>query len=301
MSDGAATLGPRAELLYHFCRLQLPAVNLPPETCQRHLQRAFDIYQRKTAADSWDAYLDNLYPLDWFVASACLEGNQRAWEYLFAARAGRTDCLLLDALRARAARLYPRDDERQESAVTEFWSQLFAPENEHSLPVLARYDGQRPLVPWLIRVFQNYHISQLRRQAGIQSLPEDDVALPLPANGESRWHEVFCQAARDWLSGLTDQDIVLLGLRLRYRLSQREVAGQLDIHEGTISRRTDHLRDECLEFLSQRLIEQGWTGDDLSEYIRTEMAGLLLDDPRLSVDNLARLLALQGKKSAKKA
>jgi RNA polymerase sigma factor (sigma-70 family) len=301
MSDGPATLGPRTELLYHFCRLQLPSVNLPAETCAHHLQRAFDIYQRKTPTSSWDAYLDNLYPLDWFVASACLEGNQRAWEYLFAARAGRTDCLLLDALRARAARLYPRDEERQESAVTEFWSQLFAPETEHSLPVLARYDGQRPLVPWLIRVFQNYHISQLRRQAGIQALPEDDVALPLPANGDSRWHEVFCQAARDWLSQLTDQDILLLGLRLRYRLSQREVAAQLDIHEGTISRRTDHLRDECLEFLGQRLLEQGWTGDDLSEYIRTEMAGLLLDDPRLSVDNLARLLALQAKKPAKKA
>jgi RNA polymerase sigma factor (sigma-70 family) len=299
-SDGPSLHGPRAELLYHFCRLQLPAVILPPETCARHLQRTYDLYRRKTgAAANWDAYLDNLYPLDWFVASACLESHPRAWDYLFAARAGRTDCLLLDALRARAARLYPRDEERQESAVTEFWSQLYAPEAEGSLPVLARYDGQRPLVPWLIRVFQNWHISQLRRSSGVQALPEDDIALPLPANGESRWHEVFCEAARDWLSGLGDQEILLLGLRLRYRLSQREVATQLNIHEGTISRRTDALRDQCLEFLSKRLVEQGWTGDDLFEYVRTEMAGLLLDDPRLSVDNLARLLAVHGAKSAK--
>src|SRR5262249_2636127 len=103
--------------------------------------------------------------------------------------------------------------------------------------------------------------------------------------------EVFCQAARDWLAGLGDQEILLLGLRLRYRLSQREVAAQLAIHEGTISRRTDSLRDQCLEFISKRLVDEGWTGEDLFEYIRTEMAGLLLDDPRLSVDNLARLLA----------
>ena len=72
MSDGPATLGPRTDLLYHFCRLQLPAVNLPPETCERHLQRAFDIYQRKTPASSWEAYLDNLYPLDWFLVAAYL-------------------------------------------------------------------------------------------------------------------------------------------------------------------------------------------------------------------------------------
>jgi hypothetical protein len=296
MPAAPAELGPRAELLYHFCRLQLPAVNLAPQTCDRHLQRTFQIYQRKSgAAATWDNYLDNLYPLDWFVASACLEANQRAWDVLFAARAGRTDCLLLDALRARAARLYPRDEERQESAVTEFWSQLYAPESENSLPVLARYDGLRPLVPWLIRVFQNWHISQLRRQAGVQALPEDDIALPLPADGESRWHEFFCQAARDWLTQIGDAEILLLGLRLRYRLSQREVANLLGIHEGTISRRTDHLRDECLDFLGQRLVEQGWTGHDLSDFIRTEMAGLLLDDPRLSVDNLARLLAAKGK------
>jgi RNA polymerase sigma factor (sigma-70 family) len=288
--------GHRVELLYHFCRLQLPPVSLSPQTCGKHLQRTFDLYRAKVGTDaSWDTYLDNLFPLDWFVASACLEGSAQAWEYLFAARAGRTDCLLMDALRARAARLYPRDEERQDSAVDEFWGHLFAPETE-APPILARYDGQRPLVPWLIRVFQNWHISLLRRRAGIQALPEDDLALPLPANGESRWHEVFCQAARDWLTGLEKTELLILGLRLRYRLSQREVASLLEVHEGTVSRRTDALRDQCLQHIGKQLVEQGWTGDDLFEFVRTEMIGLLLDDPRLSVDHLAKLLAARGKK-----
>jgi RNA polymerase sigma factor (sigma-70 family) len=285
----------RTDLLYHFCRLQMPAVSLPEDACSRHLERTFQLHRTKAGeSSSWDSYLDNLYPLDWFVASACLEGNARAWEHLFAARAGRTDCLLMDALRARAARLYPRDEERQDSAVTEFWSHLFVPETPGSTAVLARYDGQRPLVPWLIRVFQNWHISQLRRRGGAQALPEDDVALPLPAEAESRWHELFCQAARDWLNQLENTELLILGLRLRYRLSQREVATMLNIHEGTVSRRTDALRDQCLEFVSKRLVREGWTGEDLSEFIRTEMAGLLLDDSRLSADHLAKML---GKKS----
>ena len=59
-----------------------------------------------------------------------------AWDRLFAARAGRTDCLLVDALRARAVRLYPRDEERQDSAVTEFWSHLLVSETPGSVPVL---------------------------------------------------------------------------------------------------------------------------------------------------------------------
>jgi RNA polymerase sigma factor (sigma-70 family) len=293
------TPGPRVEILYYFCRLQLPAVNLPAERCQHHLQRTFALFQRKVEQPiTWEAYLDHLYPLDWFLASACLEGNRTAWEQLFASRAGRSDCLLMDALRARAARLYPRDDERQDTAVADFWGHLCIAETEGSLPVMARFDGQRPLVPWLIRVFQNWHISQLRKHPFAQALPDDDLAMPMPAAGEidARWREVFSEAAHAWLSKIDEDELLLLGLRIRYRLSQREVAQLLKVHEGTISRRTDHLRDQCLEYLAKQLTEAGWTGDDIFELVRTEMIGLLLDDPRLSVDALAQILAKKGKK-----
>lgn len=287
----------RIDLLYYFCRLQLPAINLAPAICQRHLQRTYQLYQSKAAEPiAWNYYLDHLYPLDWFNASACLEGNAAAWEHLFAARAGRSDCLLSDALRARAARLYPRNEEQQESAVVEFWSHLYVPpERPGALPVLARYDGLRPLVPWLIRVFQNWHISQLRRHSAVQSLPEDDL-LPLPDQAQDRWHDVFCQAAHDWLQTLGDRERLILGLRLRYQLSQREVAHILEMHEGTISRRTDALSEQCKQAISAQMLAQGWTGDDLSEYVHTEMRNLLLDDPHLSIDALAHLLAAQGKK-----
>src|SRR6202008_4699482 len=143
-----------------------------------------------------------------------------------AARANGVDCLLVDALRARAVRLFPRDEERQESAVTEFWGYLLTGENPGSVPILARYDGQRPLVPWLIRVFQNKLLSELRHAHDVQALPEEigDVDVPLPGDGDERWHEEFRVAARDWLLGLGDNELLILGLRLRYRLSQREAA-----------------------------------------------------------------------------
>ena len=286
----------RSLLLYHFCRLQLPAIDLSADTCEKHLRRTFDLHRAKAETETtWDKFLDSLYPLDWFIASACLEGNARAWEQLFAVRTGRTDCLLVDALRGRAGRLYPRNEERQESAVNEFWSQLFVPEKPGSLAILARYDGQRPLAPWLIRVFQNWHISQLRHHGAAQALPEDDMLLSAPGTTEDQWREVFAQAAHEWIVDLDESDVLLLGLRLRYRLSQREVSQMLQVHEGTISRRTDHLRDKCLEFLEGRLAEQGWAGENLSEYVRSEMHNLLLDDPRLSADHLAKVLSVAKK------
>jgi RNA polymerase sigma factor (sigma-70 family) len=289
-------------LLYHFCRLRLPAVPLPLPVFEQHLQRAFELNRSKQAAKgeliSWKAFLENLHAVDWFLACSCLEGHPRAWEMLFAARANRTDCLLVDALRLRAIRLFPRDSERQEEAVDEFWGYLLAGEREGSLPILARYDGQRPLVPWLIRVFQNKHLSELRHRNGLQPLPEDDLGerdLPFADEGHERWNGEFRQAAREWLDGLSQQEVLILGLRLRYRLSQREVANLLGIHEGNVSRQTARLRDHCLEQIGDHLRTLGWTGDDLSAFIFKEMDSLLLDEPRLSADRLASLLAARGK------
>jgi RNA polymerase sigma factor (sigma-70 family) len=293
-----------AALLYHFCRLRLPAVALPFEACARHLKRAYDLSRAKRAKDglttSWADFLENLHALDWFLAAACLEGLAEAWQALFNARASRTESLLVDALRARAVRLFPRDAERQEEAVAEFWGYLLAGEREGSLPILARYDGQRPLVPWLIRVFQNKHLSELRHVPHAQALPTHDLSegdLELPADGDGRWHTEFREAAREWFAELTDYEVLLLGLRLRYRLSQREVASLLGVHEGNVSRQTARLRDRCLERIGQALRELGWTGedDDLSGLVLKEMDSVLLDEPRLAADRLAALLVARDK------
>jgi RNA polymerase sigma factor (sigma-70 family) len=161
------------------------------------------------------------------------------------------------------------------------------------LPILARYDGQRPLAPWLIRVFQNWHLSKLRSHHGVSTLPDDEIAMPLDAakGGATRWHESFVQAARDWLSGIDEDERLLLGLRWRYRLSQREAANLLGLHEGSLSRRTDKLRDRALEQIGTRLVNEGWTGDDLEGFVLTELGSLLTDDPRLSADQLTRMLS----------
>jgi RNA polymerase sigma factor (sigma-70 family) len=288
-------LDPRATLLYHFGRLQLPGVVLAPDRFDYHLKRTFDLYRAKTRPDLTPAeYIDTLYAVDWFLGCACIEGDERAWERFFGLRTGRTDCLLIDALRARAARLFPRNEEKQESAVDEFWSQLLVSERPGVTPVLGRYDGQRPLVPWLIRVFQNQHVRPAAADKHL-SLPEDDLSPPLPERAEERWHEEFRLAARDWLGELGDDELLLLGLRFRYRLSQREAAQVLGMHEGNLSRRTDKLRERCLERIGGQLRERGWSGDDLAEFVQAEMGSLLLDDPRLSADQLARLLAARGK------
>lgn len=298
----------QVSLLYHFCRLRLPTVQLTLDVFEQELARAYEMArdkrQKKGQDSDWAAFLSNLHVVDLFLTSACLHGHRQAWECLFAARASRSDSLLVDALRSRAVRLFPRDAEKQDEAVAEFWGYLLAGEREGAVPILARYDGQRPLVPWLIRVFQNKHLSDLRPNHRPQALSDDFFEESdglWPAREDEHWYEEFRTAAREWLAEVNDTGVLILGLRLRYRLSQREVAEQLGIHEGNVSRRTTELSKQCQERVGRRLQELGWTGDDLSGFIHKEMESLLLDEPRLAADRLAALLARRGSKEGRVA
>jgi RNA polymerase sigma factor (sigma-70 family) len=295
----------RVRLLYHFCRLRFPLIQMSPARFQEHVERACDRArsQQQRTADasplSWPAFLDVLNAPDLFLATGCLDGDSTAWAELFASRANRPDALLIDALRSRAARLYPRDSQRQEEAVREFWGFLLAGEREGATPILARYDGLRPLVPWLIRVFQNRHLSELRRGAPVLPLGhEEDSDFGVPAwqeRPDQHWHEAFCAAVREWLTTCEPGDLLLLGLRVRYRMSQREVARLLGIHEGNVSRQTGRLRDQFVERIRVQMQSQGWTNDDLDGLILTEMESLLLEEPQLAAVRLAALLAARGR------
>ncbi len=285
----------RAAAVYLLARLHFPQFRLDAAQVRLHLQRTFALYRPKHPGPlTWSDYIDGLYALDWIVCIGCLERQEAAWEALFAARTQRADLLLIDALRLRAARFYPHDADAQESAVQEFWSRLLVPETDDRLPILGRYDGRRPLVPWLIRVFQNWHISRLRRLPDVP-LPEDDHAVPPapppPPHAEARWHELFVQIARDWIGTLSPDDLLLLGLRWRYRMNQRQAAKLFGLNEGTLTRRTDKLRDRALAYFGERLAAAGWSGDDLMPLILAELGEVLSDDPRLSAEQLRRLLA----------
>ena len=202
---------------------------------------------------------------------------------------------------ACAVRLFPRNEEQQDKAVTEFWGFLLAGEREGSLPILARYDGQRPLVPWLIRVFQNKHLSDLRQRQRHSALPDDDLDerdLPLPTRRRRPLARGVPPGGPRLARGPAGQRSA--DPRPAPALSPQPARGRqlLGIHEGNVSRQTTKLRDHCLEHIGQRLHELGWTGDDLSDFILKEMDSLLLDEPRLSADRLAALLAQEGQETA---
>jgi len=288
----------RIHLLYHFCRIQRPQLVIEFSSFFAHLKRMHERARVMQPDLDWTGFVSQLQSLDAYLVMACMERQEAAWDNLFQSKVGRADRLLLDALRSRAARLYPRMELEQETAINDFWGHLMVSSSEESLPILARYDGLRPLVPWLLRVFQNRHLSNLRSPSHRVADLGDDDQLQSPEQSDTRssshWHELFRDAARAWLTTLSDQELILLGLRWRYQLSQRESAQLLGIHEGTLSRQLDKLRERCLTDIQEQLEAQGWTGDDLQELMLHEMASVLLEDSRLSISSLGQRLRKAG-------
>ncbi len=284
----------RVRLLYHFSRIQQPLIELSWSEYVHHLERMFQRHRAESL--SLNRFIDSLFPIDALVAMGCLSNQARAWEVLFSAHIGRADRLFVDALRQRAARLLPGNEEQQETAVQDFWGHLLVPPVADRMPILHRYDGMRPLIPWLIRVFQNRIISQLRSpHHRVESLSEDDLLLDTQPRSPNltRWQEAFREAAQSWLHVLPDRSLVILGLRWRYRLSQREIANLFHVHEGTISRQIAQLRDQFLATIKEHLESAGWFGEDVQPFILQEMQSVLLDEPKLSANHLSKLLQHQ--------
>ena len=127
----------------------------------------------------------------------------------------------------------------------------------------------------------------------MQALPEDDLPFPLPSAGDGRWHESFCQAAREYLTKLKENELLILGLR-SYNLSQREVAALLQVHEGTVSRRTDQLREQCLDSLPNGCWSRAGPATTCRITCVRKCSVSCSTNPRLSVDYLAHLLAQKG-------
>lgn len=282
---------PAVGLLFHYCRFQRPRMPIARSVYERRLQHMFDRAQRIIPTLTGEQFLAGLHPLDAYLVMACLERLPPAWDLLFASRAGRSDRLLVDALRWHAIRFFPQNEALQEEHVNDFWSLLLAPDQEAGTPLLEKYDGQRPLVPWLIHCFRNHVITQERKRKHQEPLPELDLHDPHePQEATQRWSEAFADAARVWLGTLQEEELALLGLRWRYRLSQREVAKVFGIHEGNIAKRIDKIRAHCLEVVGREMEAAGWLGENLHGFILREMDSLLLEEPRLTAENLARHL-----------
>ena len=288
---------PQVRALYHFARLRLPRIRLAWDTFVSRLENAYQRSVRtanhhKTIPPTRRDYAERIYGLDSYLCFGCMNQDKVAWELLFSTYT-QADTLLYEALRKHACRFFPRDRLLQEEKVHTFWGNLIICEKEGQTPILERYDGARPLVPWLITVFDHWVHSDKRKDQDWFDLDENTGGASIPPSedaGNDIWHELFADAARAWLSTVHGRGLLVIGLMWVFQFRQREVGKLLKVHEGTITRIRQELDDQASEFIQAAMERQGWTGDDLTPYLHHEMGPILDADPRLSIPAMHALL-----------
>ena len=129
---------------------------------------------------------------------------------------------------------------------------------------LARFDPDRPVIPWLFRIVRNRVIDLARRRRPTESIddpaaPHSDPPAPPEANPETLAHRRDLQRQL-WraVHRLTRRQREILILRDYQDLSYAEIAAVLDIPQGTVMSRLHAARKALSARVRARL-----GGDDV--------------------------------------
>jgi RNA polymerase sigma-70 factor (ECF subfamily) len=221
-------------------------------------------------------YLRGLKLVDLALARACAAGNERAWERFIAH--------------------YRQPLERAAIAITgsatlgrELADQLYGElyglterDGERRCP-LESYCGRGSLMGWLRTVIAQRHVDHLRRHKRDEPLEEFDTAAPEVEQGQLAPELSQLEKAIESAIGECDAEERLI-LAAYYLDGRRllDIAGVLNVHEGTVSRK---LKRAC-EQMRKRVVKSL----QLSGMSRRAADEVLVADPRDLDVNVKKLL-----------
>lgn len=109
---------------------------------------------------------------------------------------------------------------------------------------LDRFDPERPLIPWLLRIATNRAMSllEIRRRRPMEELTET-VPDPGPSPHDDAERRRLHAAVRHEVERLPEDQRVILILRAAEDLSYREIADVLDVPIGTVMSRLARARE----------------------------------------------------------
>jgi RNA polymerase sigma-70 factor, ECF subfamily len=201
--------------------------------------------------DEQAAFFRGIKLADLILASACAEGNERAWEHFIAA---------FGAPLTRAAIAISGSETVGRDLADAFYAELYGlntREGKRKCP-LESYRGRGSLLGWLRTTLSQRFVDHYRRTFREEAL--DDDTHDLPAKDSSPQPDIVLgstlrEVVRDALSSQPAEERFLLAA---YYLDERtlaEIGKVLYVHEATISRKlkraTGAVRKELLKKLEQ--------------------------------------------------
>ena len=152
----------RIRLVYHFCRVQMPAVVLPFPTFEHHLQGAFGLFQVKqarTEATGQPGRAFSTISTLWTGTFAVPAWKGKAGPGSICSPPGSAGTIACSSMPCAAEPcVCSRDPEQQEQAVEDFWGYLLAGEKPGSRPSWPVTTASVRSCRGCIRVFQEAHL-----------------------------------------------------------------------------------------------------------------------------------------------
>ena len=198
------------------------------------------------------AFFRGVKVADLVLASACAEGNERAWEHFMAAYGGQ---LTRAAIAISGSATVGRD------LADAFYAELYGlrtQDGKRKCP-LESYRGRGSLMGWLRTTLSQKFVDHYRRTFREETLDDERHDLPVAAGSslspESQTGEMLRDAIQEVLSSAPAEERFVLAA---YYLDERtlaEIGKVLHVHEATISRKlkraTEGVRKELLKKLEK--------------------------------------------------
>lgn len=170
--------------------------------------------------------------------SACLEGDENAWEQFFA--------LYRPHLFACARKL-TRDDALAEEISGSIWADLFTKRK------LALYSGQGSLAGWLRTVVVQSYVDRLRQERRFVELDESTVMARLPEEPFDSVDDRLASALDRALGDLSAERRLILAAHYLDGRTFAEIGRMLGVHESSVCRQSkkslDFVRKKTTRYL----------------------------------------------------
>lgn len=276
---------------------------LAPEEVTPRIEAALDKYLFKThpSAEARDvkAFIDDVRADDLCLVLACEKGDESAWSDLVR---------LYDPTVRAAARKMCGNAADADDLAGSIWAELHGLRADGDGRVkskLSYYSGRGSLGGWLRAIVSQLAVDEFRKQARFVQVEEerefetraneaaDDArglvgSAPSPEEelGEKRAAADVMASIRDAISGLAEEDRLILKLYYFDDLKLKDIAATFGFHEATASRRLVKIQSTIRSAVSEILEKKrGWTKDEVERHL-AETASKL----GIGMENLFSLL-----------
>lgn len=202
------------------------------------------------------------------LARGCAAGHEKAWELFLTRYRGK-----LYDMAAGIAREYSASRELADA----LYADLYGTETREGQRVskLSSYTGRGSLEGWLRTVMAQQYINRYRQQRRLVSLDEESedgrqFAAPDPAPDPAA-DTRLAEAADQALGELSSEDRFLLASYYLDDQTLAAIAGILNVHESTISRKLDKLAKSLHKRITALLVDRGMSRAQAEEAMEVDV------------------------------